>query len=317
MSLAPIVLFAYNRPWHVKQTLESLSKNAEAIDSDLFIYVDGPKPNATAEQLQKNKDVKAVIREKEWCKSVTIFESDSNKGLADSVIQGITKIFTTYERVIVIEDDVLVSPFFLRFMNDALTVFEKENRLLSIGSWNYFTNPNTTKENFFMNMPDTIAWATWKRSWNLFEYDGLKLYNQLHSRGLMKKFNLDGKFDFESMLLSQTQGKVSSWAIRWTAIAVLNNTLSLYPKQSLSKHIGFGTDSTNCEGDDYNKNLVLAHQPIEVKSIALNESLQARKDWLFIEKEIKHSGAIMDSKFFAKKILRFTYQLKNKLLNKK
>ena len=291
-NLAPIILFAYNRPWHVKQTLESLSKNKEAAASDLFIYVDGNKPDATPEQIQKNKEVKTVIRQKKWCKSITIFESDINKGLQKSVIEGINKHFLTHNKVIIIEDDVLLSPFFLQFMNESLDFYEQNDKVLSIGSWNYFSKLDT---NFFLNMPDTIAWATWKRAWKLFDENGEHLYNELNNQNLMHKFNLDGQFDFEKMLLAQCKGEISSWAIRWTASAVLNDTLTLYPSTPLSKHIGFGNESTNCEGEDYNKNLKLATAPIAINDIELTENIKARADWLYVEREIKHSGAIINN----------------------
>lgn len=304
-ELAPIVLFAYNRPWHVKQTLESLAKNHEAADSELFIYVDGSKNDASIEDIEKNNEVKKVIREKKWCKNVTIIESEINKGLANSVINGLNKTFEVYDTVIVIEDDVLVSPFFLKFMNDSLSFYKNENKVLSIGSWNYFTNPNSLSKNFFMNMPDTIAWATWKRAWSLFDADGKKLHQQLQNKRLIETFNLNNRFNFESMLIAQTKGMVSSWAIRWTAIAVLNKTLTLYPYKSLSKHIGFGDDSTNCEGDDYNKNLELSKHKIDVSNIPLEQSKQAVNSWVFIEKNIKKSGLIIHSKSFKQRILDF------------
>jgi GT2 family glycosyltransferase len=109
---APIVLFAYNRPQHLKLTLESLHKNELANESDLYIYIDGPKSNATEEQLQKIEAVKQVANEKQWCKNVFIIDSASNKGLAKSIIEGVTKIVNEFGKVIVVEDDVLLSSYF-------------------------------------------------------------------------------------------------------------------------------------------------------------------------------------------------------------
>ena len=296
MTLAPIIVFAYNRPWHLQRTLEALSANELAAESHLFIFIDGPKSGAGAEELARINEVKDVARSKQWCKTVIVTESEKNKGLAGSIISGISLLVDQYGKIIVVEDDVVTSPYFLRFMNESLELFEKEERVLSIGSWNYFTDPEKVKKNFFLHMPDTIAWATWKRAWKLFEPDSRKLHEQLQARGLMNKFNLGGRFNFEKMLLDQAAGKVSSWAIRWTAVAVLNNTLSLYPHTSLSKHIGFGPDSSNCEGDDYNKNLVLASKPLEPEALPLQSSPEAEKAWIYIEKEIKHSGMIIDKK---------------------
>jgi putative methyltransferase (TIGR04325 family) len=138
-------------------------------------------------------------------------------------------------------------------------------------------------------MPDTVAWATWKNRWSLFEPNGQLLLDNLIKTGLINKFNLNGKFDFENMLRAQINGKVSSWAIRWTAVAVLNDTLTLYPKQSLTKHIGFGKDSTNCEADDFNKDLKLANESISNFNIDVIENLESIQSFINFEIKIKNS----------------------------
>jgi len=117
-QLAPIVLFCYNRPWHVEQTLEALSKNELADQSILYIYCDGPKPDATEEQIAKIAEVRQVIRKKQWCKEIHIIENDKNKGLGTSIIDGVSEIIKIYKKVIVLEDDLLTSPFFLDYMNN-------------------------------------------------------------------------------------------------------------------------------------------------------------------------------------------------------
>ena len=121
-SLAPIVLFVYNRPLFLRQTLEALSCNELADQSELFIYADGPKINADITQLERIREVRAILREKQWCKKVTIRESEKNKGLADSIVGGVTEVVNERGRVIVIEDDVVTSKYFLRFMNDSLNL---------------------------------------------------------------------------------------------------------------------------------------------------------------------------------------------------
>ena len=138
MTHAPIVLFVYNRPAFTRRTLEALAANHGAGESELFIFSDGPAAQATAAQLAAITAVRQVIREQQWCRKVHIMESDNNKGLANSVISGVTQVIQQYGKVIVVEDDVVTSPFFLTFMNEALEKYCGEERVLSIGSWNYY-----------------------------------------------------------------------------------------------------------------------------------------------------------------------------------
>jgi putative methyltransferase (TIGR04325 family) len=299
---APIVLFVYNRPHFTRQTLEALTANELAEQSELFIFSDGWKDGATDQEIEKVKAVRALLKEKNWCKTVTIIEAEKNKGLATSVIDGVTEIVNRYGNIIVIEDDVVTSKYFLRFMNDALNKYAHEERVLSAGSWNYYF-PCGYSDTFFTNLPDTIAWATWKRAWDQFEPDAKKLMAALYEQKKINEFNIQGNFNFEDMLNKQIQNKVSSWAIRWTAVAVLKDTLTLYPARSLSKHIGFGNDSTHVKSPDYNADLQLAASPIQLSDIPLVNNREAVSNWVRFEKEV------IPLKLSAKK--RFLFTLKN------
>jgi putative methyltransferase (TIGR04325 family) len=306
MILAPIVIFCYNRPLLLKQTVEALQKNILSSDSDLIVFCDGPKNGASVEVLNQINHVREFCDSISGFKSITVFKSESNKGLQDSVISGLNQVLEKYESVIVVEDDVVTSPYFLDFMNKGLKNYENESRVLSIGSWNYYY---PSVKNFFNHMPDTIAWATWRNRWRLFEQDGKKLYDLLENRNLIDKFNLQGNFDFQNMLRQQYEGKVSSWAIRWTALAVLNNTLTLYPKISLSKHIGFGMDSTNCEDEDFNENIQLANESIAQFDIDVKEDEASLLKFIEFEKMIKKSPAAN-----AVQSLNFKNRVKSKII---
>lgn len=282
MKLAPIVLFAYNRASHVRLTLESLSANELAADSDLFIYADGPKPSATAEQIQKINEVRKVIREKKWCKTVTINESAVNKGLANSIIEGVTNIVNKFDKIIVIEDDVIFSPYFLKFMNDAIELYKDQAQVLSIGSWSYFCPPEKfSGDTYFFRFPDCKGWATFKRAWNLFEPDAAVAYKKLKQQKKLALFNAGLPYPyFTNMLKDQINGKINSWAIRWTATAILNDKLSLFPKQTLSKDIGFGDEATHESTTiDYNKDLIINPYPVILKTITIEENSVSVDEW--------------------------------------
>lgn len=237
MSLAPILLFTYNRPEHTQAVLDSLSKNKEAIDSVLYIFCDGLKENSSEENKSKNKLVQQIISSENRFKEVKITIQTKNKGLARSIIDGLNTVFLEHEKLIVLEDDLILSPFFLAYMNDSLKRYKDFNNVGEIGSCNFFACGKEFPTYFFTNMPDTWGWGTWKDRWNKFNEDAVFLYKELERNNKMHAFNTYGAYDMEGMLKDQIFGKVDSWAIRWQAVMVLNNWLCLYPNPSYSNHI--------------------------------------------------------------------------------
>jgi len=264
MNLAPIVLFVYNRPWHTQQTIEALQKNELASESELFIYSDGSKSDTTALHV---KEVRDYIKTINGFKIVTILEREKNWGLANSIIDGVTNIVNKYGKIIVLEDDLVTSPYFLKFMNKNLDVYEKENQVASIHGYIYPIDglPNT----FFIKGADCWGWATWKRAWDVFESNGQKLLDELVLNDLEKEADFNEAYGFTKMLKDQIAGKNNSWAVRWYMSAFLKNMLTLYPGKSYVQNIGFGDGGTHCTSAtnifDINLNLVLKIEKIEIK----------------------------------------------------
>jgi hypothetical protein len=279
--LAPIALFTYKRPAHTLKTLKYLRDNIGAEESTLFVFCDGPKLNASSEDIKNIDATRNLAKSKKWCKEVHIIERESNLGLAGSIIAGVTEIVNRYGNVIVVEDDVLLSPFFLKFMNDALLRYKEDEKVIAIGSWNYFCQPQKIHGNFFLRYPDSIAWATFARAWKLFEPEGNLLLRKLEEKGQLNYFNADGASPyFEKMLKDQVSKKIDSWSIRWTATAALHGMYTFFPQVSLSKHIGFGKGATHETGEfDYNQKLKVANKPIELKDQPVQEDPVAFEEW--------------------------------------
>ena len=170
MNLTPIVLFVYDRPDHVRQTVEALKKNVLALDSELFIYSDAAKNKNGEDKVNK---VRQYIKNIDGFKKVTIFERKKNLGLAGSIIDGVTKIVNDYGKVIVLEDDLVTSPFFLKYMNQALELYKYEVRVASIHGYIYPIE--NLPETFFIKGADCWGWATWRNKWSIFESNGQKL----------------------------------------------------------------------------------------------------------------------------------------------
>lgn len=289
MTYAPIILFVYNRPDLTQQTLESLSRNAESAQSRLFVFSDGAKPNATDAQKKKIQAVRAVINNRNWCAETTLIAAESNKGLANSVIAGVSQVIKEFGKAIIVEDDVLLSPYFLKFMNEALTYYENDDKVASIGGWNYYCPPEKIGNNFFLRHPDTIAWATWGRAWQLFNPDTDYLIDAIEQRKLGKYLNMNNSLNLVKMLHKQKAGKVDSWAVRWTASLVLLGKLSLYPQFPLTRHEGFAEGTHfSAHQQSEEKPLALAQHPLSIKPILVEENPLAVR--FFIEHHQKSNS---------------------------
>lgn len=270
---APILLFAYNRPAHIRRCVESLLANTLAGESDLFVFSDAPKTDADKPGVE---EVRAALRDIHGFHSVSIVERDTNWGLARSIIDGVTRLVESRGRVIVVEDDLVVAPYFLQFMNDALDVYEDEPRVGHIQACD-FTQDTHLPDTFLIKWTGSWGWATWKRAWQHFNPNGSQLLQQLEERGLTRTFDFNGKYGFTRMLRRQIEGKNNSWAIRWNASLFLKDILSLNVGRSLVSNEGFDGSGTNCGGGGlYASNLYL--QPLEVQKIApIVENMAARK----------------------------------------
>jgi hypothetical protein len=260
---APILIFCFDRPDHLRRVLESLSRNPESADAHLILRMDGPPANASPERLVRMEDVRTLLRERSWCGTTEIHESAVNKGLAASVIEGVTDAVARFGKVIVLEDDLECSPHFLRYMNKALEVYADQEQVISISGYIYPIKA-TLPETFFLRGADCWGWATWKRGWDLFRSDGAALLAELQSRGLASAFDFDGSYPYTRMLTDQVNGKNDSWAIRWYASAFLAGKLSLYPGRSLVQNIGIDGSGTHSGSSDRWK-VDLASTEVEVR----------------------------------------------------
>lgn len=282
MKLAPIVIFTYNRPVHTRQTVEALQQNVYASESDLIIYSDAPKDEkAKAGVSETRKYIKTIS----GFKSLRIIEREKNMGLANSLIDGITTVVNEYGSIIVVEDDLISSPYFLKFMNEGLEKYRDNDRIASIHG---YVNPvkDALPENFFLSYTSSWGWATWADAWKIFEADGAKLMKELEDRNLKKRVDFNNSYYFVKMLTHYIKGKNSSWAIRWYVSIVLNNKLCLYPGRSLIAQNGCDGSGTHSSDDDW-FDVELSDSPIELTDIPVEESLAARKAYERYYKSIK------------------------------
>lgn len=244
--LAPVVIFVYNRPDHTKRTIDALSKNILAKETSLYIYSDASKNDSNNVKVQETRAYIETIPELGLFKDVTIYKSEHNKGLACSVINGVSEVISKYEKVIVLEDDLVSSIDFLSFMNDALDFYNGNNKIWSICGYSFSMNiPNDYVEDVYLSYrAGSWGWGTWKDRWDTVDWD-VRDYPQFkQDRNLREKFNRGGR-DMANMLDVQMLGKIDSWAIRWCYTQSKMDKLTVYPISTKIKNIGIDGTGTH------------------------------------------------------------------------
>ncbi|MBP0904520.1 DapH/DapD/GlmU-related protein [Mariniflexile gromovii] len=303
MSFAPITLFVYNRPTHTKRTLDALALNLEAPESELYIFCDGPKPNDNIENLKKISEVVGLAKKENRFKKVYVQISKKNKGLAESIIYGVTTIVEKYGRVIVLEDDIETSKGFLKYMNDALSLYENNDEVMHISGYMY-PHKEVLQETFFFNVPLCWGWATWKKSWKYFNNNPIQLWNELKQKNLLSDLDKFGGNYLSSQLAYNITGKLDTWFIKWHASVLLQNGFTLFPKTSLVQNFGF--DNTGVHNGVHTEfhNSVLAEK-IAVNSIAFFEDMK-------VETVIKDFYKVLNHRYEKKTLKK---NIKDKIRN--
>lgn len=271
MSLSPILLFVYNRPEHTRLTLEALKKNHLSDSSSLYIFSDGYRNETDREEVMK---VRELIHSVEGFAAIHIEEKSENVGLARNIIEGVTGVVNEHEKVIVLEDDLITSPYFLTFMNNVLDRYEQEEKIAHVQG---FCFPlQGLPDAFLIKWTGSWGWATWKRAWDLFNPDGEALLTEIMKRKLNREFDFNGNYPFTRMLRRQVNGENDSWAIRWNASLFLNNRLSVNAGKSLVQNIGFDGSGRHSGRDEiYTTPLHMSALSSEIPRI--EENMIARK----------------------------------------
>lgn len=240
MDLAPIIVFTFNRLDHTKKTIEALKNNNLAKESELFIFSDGAR---NEQEALKVNEVRKFIKNIDGFKKVIVIESKTNKGLANSVISGVTEIINKYGKVIVLEDDLVTSKYFLEYMNKALDLYKYRVDIWSISG--YSPNIKIPKyyksEIYLIKRGASWGWATWKDRWELNDWDIKDYYEFKKNKAAKNEFNMAGS-DMAPMLNDQMEGRINSWAIRWGYNQYKHGMWTIYPIESFVKNIG--TDLT-------------------------------------------------------------------------
>lgn len=241
-ALNPIILFAYNRPLHTKLVLSALQANDLSAESELFVYIDGPRINASSEELIKINEVKRIVESEQWCKSVTVRISESNLGCRNSIISGIQDALRMYEAVIVLEDDIVTSKYFLRYMNQCLNFYKEYKSVFSISAMNLPESKLKLPADYVYDVYVSLrqlnsGWGTWRDRWSLIDWDMSFVSQLTENKDMLAAFSRGGD-DLIKMLMEQVEGKIDAWDVQFTYNHFKNHAVSIIPRNSYIDNIG-------------------------------------------------------------------------------
>lgn len=281
MNNAPIIIFAFNRLGALKNTVSSLRENKEAQDSELFVFVDGPRPSKQGEE-EKVEEVREYVKSITGFKSLYFSFSEKNKGLAHSIIESVSQVINKYGKVIVVEDDLVLMPNFLNYMNQGLSYYESNQRVMSVCGHSCKVKPpkDYPYDAYFFTRSSSWGWGTWKDRWEQVDWD-LNDWDAVEAN--RRAFVKSQGSDVYKMLSDCKQGKNHSWAIRFCYAQFLLKKLSIIPNKSLVNNEGFGGDGTNCKKYSrfkFELNESVEKLPFKLPSeVSLNLSLYKQVKW--------------------------------------
>lgn len=238
--LAPVAIFVYARPEHTAKTIESLAKNVWADETDVFIFCDAAKNEKAQGPVKLVREYIDTLEARNLFKSLHIVKADENKGCANSVISGVTQVLEQHDKVIVVEDDLVSAPDFLKYMNEALDFFKDDNRIWSICGYTFEMDfpADYTHDIYLSYRGGSSGWASWRDRWQMVDWDVADYDALKHNKKLRAQFNRGGRD-------AQMERNIDSWAIRWCYSQSKNNMLTVYPVVSRIDNIGLDGTGTH------------------------------------------------------------------------
>lgn len=276
--LAPVALFVFNRPEHLRSTIESLKRCDGFAESPIVVFGDGargehemPAVEATRHVAQQLLGDRAEYR-----------LSETNQGLARSIIDGVELLLARHGRVIVVEDDLVLAPGFLRFLNEGLDHYAADERVYQVSGHMFDVRDFVQRrEALLLPMTTTWGWATWARAWTSFDPKASGWESLRQDHALRKRFNLNGAYDYTQMLERQMAGQRQSWGIRWYWSVFMRGGLGCFPPRSLVANIGM--DGTGTHGRGSFRSFESGTLPIgSIPFVAPHEELPEPEAWTLV-----------------------------------
>lgn len=239
-----ILIAAYKRPDCLERLIKSLKLNERSNNLDVVILLDGAKDDSDVALVNSVRNYADGLKE---FKSLTTIKRPCNYGIKFNIESGLREVFEKYDAAIVLEDDLVLSPYFLDFMEFSLRTYAFDKKVSQVSGFSFaeaYLPESFAAGSYFINCGECLGWGTWKRAWEAYQPDSEKLLERLVAEGYIEAFDRSG-FPFLDILKHNITGSGESWAICWHAVTILNQTLCLYPVRSLVKHIVDPERSTN------------------------------------------------------------------------
>jgi hypothetical protein len=251
-QFAPVAIFVYQRLKCIKKLIASLKKNFLAKNTDLYFFSDGAK---TLDEEKRVLAVRNFIKKIKGFKNIYIQESSKNLGLAESIISGINKVLSKNDKIIVLEEDLILSPNFLNYMNKSLKYYELKTKVMSISGSTFSFNTKGIDDYYFLKHISSHGWATWKNRWKFFKNNPDYFIKKLNKEDI-KNFDYNSSGFFWPQILANKKKKIKTWAIFWYASIFIKKGFCLYPKKSLAVHIGNDKFATHAFDSKINLNIL-------------------------------------------------------------
>jgi hypothetical protein len=275
---APVALFAYRRLSILECTVQALAANTGAHLTDIYFFSDGPKNHLDEHSVYQ---VRNYLKTVQGFRSVNVINRDVNLGLTRNIVDGVTEILSQSDSVIVLEDDILTSPFFLQYMNQSLDLYRNDSRVSQVCAYSYLERDLAQKiddSTYFVKGSDCLAWATWRSAWKAYMVDPWLLLKEIFKRNQVKEFNRSHSYNYYGMLYKSCICDSYSWAIRFYASNFLLGRFTLYPIKSLAVHVGNDQEATNYKYSNAQDPLdvPLSYEPLELLPIPVFEDNHVR-----------------------------------------
>ena len=310
-NLAPIIVTAFKRVSHLKQTLESLRKNDLSEFSDLFIYCDGSKVTSSDDEINDINSVRDLAKSAQWCKNVNVIEMKYNLGLVQTFIKSISEIINQYGKVIVLEDDQITSVGFLKYMNQALDMYENEERVMHVSGYMYPATFKTNSSTFFLNVQSCPGWGTWRRAWEKYNHnvhDHIAFFK--NNPDEIKHFDLNGFSGWYAQLERNILDPKFSFAVRWYASCYRENGLSLFPKDSLVQNIGLDGTGEHCSPTSMYETTPVDYIKIKKEEIIENKVIRKSIESFYkVNHKVAFGSKLLSSLNNGKDLLKYLVRL--------
>jgi len=278
-QLNPIAFFVYNRPKHTLKTLESLRRNHGIENTLIYVFCDGPK-GSSKKEIKQVEETRKLVKNIDWCLDTIVYEEEKNKGVTRALTEGVSKVLEAEDSVVVVEDDLDLSPYFLQYMKDSLSTYRSVPEVMAVAGYMWPHKFTNLPETFFLKFSHYWGWGTWKRAWKYYPKDTNALVKRFNSSEIIENFNRYSIFSYSSfdVLHAANDKLLENWDIFWSATVFLQDGLVLYPRKSLVRNIGFDNTGVNClRNKSYNFHRQAVNtSPVSVKMLPLKENTRIR-----------------------------------------